>query len=436
MGFFKKKNKGEGKNSPVPETNPYAQDNSSKPDAYQSASTNGYGNLGSAPPPPYTHNNSVNDGGFRTRDNQDYDSSQARDEKSPVPQGGYGGTQYGGNSAYGGGRYGGGHSYGDYPAGTNSYDTTSRLARRAGYGGLGGADIRDDPNREALFGKAPQRDHSANPYASSSNMLAGPTGHAASGVGRSELFGNAADRVQRRQDDLGTGHREYEDNYDGLTEEQKEARDVKRIRQEANAWRGESAQSVKRAVATTDSIKEMAAATRKKIYDQGESLNKSEKIMHAAKYQVEQAGNGIHRLGKLQSVFSIDPATKDISAKQEKHQAEKRAMNEHQHQQTQLKNSQPPKQDTVSHAPKRTPDPKYFVPDEDDSDAERQMAFEEDIDNGLEHMRRGVADIKFLGTDMGREIARQNEHIGKIDEGAHKLNSNIELQRHKLDSFR
>jgi len=118
-----------------PSKNPYAA--ASSPDPY--ARDNQSGGYGA--PPAYD--------GRGERD-------QRRAEKSPVPPGGYGGgrDEQRGNSGYGGaGAYGGQGGYG-----SDRYDSQPST-RRGGYGGMGGSrdTIGTDAGRSELFGNAAQR---------------------------------------------------------------------------------------------------------------------------------------------------------------------------------------------------------------------------------------------------------------------------------------
>jgi protein transport protein SEC9 len=83
-------------------------------------------------------------------------SDQQRNEKSPVPSGGYGSNRFaGGGSGYDSQGGYGGNRYGDSGYGGSSGSSASR--RPGGYGGLGGGDDGDDSNRNALFGNAGDR---------------------------------------------------------------------------------------------------------------------------------------------------------------------------------------------------------------------------------------------------------------------------------------
>jgi protein transport protein SEC9 len=146
--------------NPAPSTNPYA---ASSPDPYAQR----------APPPAYTSGLPSGPGALR---------NQQRQEKSPVPPGGYmndgsrgnsygssgggGGGGDGGGYGAGGGAYGGqgaygGNRYGDVNGGAAA---TSRPGRQGGYGGLGPSSSMDQDSqagRDALFGGAAKRAQAA-----------------------------------------------------------------------------------------------------------------------------------------------------------------------------------------------------------------------------------------------------------------------------------
>ena len=132
----------------TPSANPYAapqnklgQDPYAKPGGYPSNDPSR--SSVASQPPPYPGGGGGGHGGVA--------DSRARQDKSPVPPGGYGGAPrfnnqgYGNQGGYGGDRFGG-------PSG----GSTPPARSGGGYGGLGQPQEGDD-NRNALFGGAKQR---------------------------------------------------------------------------------------------------------------------------------------------------------------------------------------------------------------------------------------------------------------------------------------
>ena len=150
--FGRSKNK-----SPAPSDNPYAQP---IPDAYTQAKIN----AGVAPPRPGGLPSGPKGGlpsgpkGGMPPSRGGYGSQASMgqppppygdDNKYGPPAGGFGAEKYGNQGGYGGDRYGQ-NPYGGQPM-------SSPGQRKGGYGGLGGNDVSDDNNRDALFGGARDR---------------------------------------------------------------------------------------------------------------------------------------------------------------------------------------------------------------------------------------------------------------------------------------
>lgn len=159
-----------GKASPAPDSskNPYAAPAGASADPY--AKSNMQGGYGA--PPSYAS------GG------QDASMDRFRQEKSPVPQGGYGGAPQP-RAGYGGsGAYGGQSGYGDDRYGQEQQQPASRYGP-GGYGGLGrsnsGETMNTDAGRNELFGNAPQRHQKQQEQGYGGSGTAGGTAYGESG---------------------------------------------------------------------------------------------------------------------------------------------------------------------------------------------------------------------------------------------------------------
>lgn len=169
------------------------------------ANANPYAAMGSGANDPYAPRNtpppSYDGGGM----------SDFRQEKSPVPPGGYGGGYAGGGGRFGtsgisqpqnGSRYGDtGASYGDQGGyGGNRFGDSgiSNAPRRTGgYGGMGMSSQETEQGRQALFGDAPNRyaTSSAPPTNGADSAPGGYGGRSGGyGAGESQGYGAYGDR--------------------------------------------------------------------------------------------------------------------------------------------------------------------------------------------------------------------------------------------------
>lgn len=156
--------------SPAPaSTNPYAvPQGTSSPDPYaQPASSSSYGGLVPAPSNGGAYGGTSSYGGSRNPSmisqqpppyTGGYSADRTRNDKSPVPSGGYGGARNG-NAGYGGQAGYGSNLYGEQSAGSGTASIAS--SKPGGYGGMGRSysqeTLETDAGRDALFGGAKQR---------------------------------------------------------------------------------------------------------------------------------------------------------------------------------------------------------------------------------------------------------------------------------------
>lgn len=359
--------------------------------------------------------------------------SPLRNEKSPVPVGGYGGGPSGsGQSRFGGqGNYAQQGGYGSTPYGGESV----QAPRPGGYGGLGRTNSNDtmstDVGRAALFGDAPQRQlqqQLQEPSAAQDNSYAGGSNgyNANSGYGnpsRDALFGDAAQR-QQEQGYAGSSGELYGAERE-LTAEEQEEEDVTAAKQEIKFIKQQDVSSTRNALRIAQQAEATGRETLARLGAQGDRIHNTERNLDMASNQNRLAEEKARELKTLnRSMFAVHVANPFTAKKREeaamaialdKHQAERKQADatraaawstsaRHDGQGRSMRNPTKPT-DKASLAQRS----KYqFEADSDDDNMENE------IDANLDAIHRGARTLNLLGQAMGEELDEQNKHIDRI----------------------
>jgi len=237
---------GRSKKEEAASVNPYAQSASSN-DPYGAQSGQG--------PPPYQNGPPLGSK-FGT---SGIDQDRYRQEKSPVPPGGYGNAprfqpqgNYGSQSGYG--------------ATENPYgqqrDSAPGPMRQGGYGGMGGdMDQPDQGSRNALFGDAPNRYQKQ--QQTQQNQQLPPDNSQDDPYGAS-----GSSRMPGTYGDEGQGYGAYGDRE--LTAEEQEEEDVQGTKQEIRFIKQQDVSSTRNALRLADQAYQTGAATLDRLGQQGE----------------------------------------------------------------------------------------------------------------------------------------------------------------------
>lgn len=268
--LFSRSKKDKGTATP-PASNPYAAPAAGPSDPYASQ------------PPPYSGPSAGSD--------------QYRREKSPAVTsqgGGYGAPRQGGSSGYSaqGGAYGGSSGYGGDRYGAPSQDTR----RPGGYGGLGRTTSDDtittDAGREQLFGNASQR-HQERQQQYGQTGAGGPSGaYGQSGV--SGAYG----------DDPAGGYGAYADRQ--LTAEEQEEEDINATKQEIKFIKQQDVSSTRNALRLAMQAEETGRGTLQRLGAQGERIHNTERNLDLAANQNRIAEEKARELKTLnKSMFAM-----------------------------------------------------------------------------------------------------------------------------------
>lgn len=242
--------------------------------------TSSFGNL--------SLNNQGGPSGFRSPSPQ-----PNRNEKSPVPPGGYGG---GAPRYQSQGSYGQSGGYGSDPYGSAS-------TRPGGYGGLGRSNSQDtmstDAGRNALFGDAASRaaqTQGAPPSYGNDNSYSNTGGYGSSDMPGG--YGSAPDRE--------------------LTEEEQEEQDVQASKQEIRFIKQQDVASTRNARRIAEQAEQTGRETLARLGQQGERIHNTERNLDMASNQNRLAAEKAGELKTLnRSMFAVHVANPFTAKKRE-----------------------------------------------------------------------------------------------------------------------
>ncbi|KAL1902877.1 Protein transport protein S9 plasma membrane t-SNARE [Sporothrix stenoceras] len=370
----------------------------------------------------------------------------------PQQSNGYSAGGYGASGGYGSNKYDNGSSYGSGPPlgrpptyrSTADSDAGSggagggaaRLnARRGGYGGMGGRDDEaDDPNRQALFGDAPQRvteqrQQSSSKYANPANPADGGYGGGGYGAG-----GGA------ETDGYGEGRE--------LTAEEQEDEDVKRMNQETRYLRNETDQSLDRSLMIANQSIETARGTMARMYNQRERLLNVESNLDEAANHNKIAE---HRAAELKhynrSMFAVK-VNNPFTSKQRAAAQAQAAIDEHRSEREQREETRRLAYLSNRNAEQnfekleRTTDQnrrlgqtktgissKFNLEDDDEEDIEKEQAIERKMDL----LSGAVGTLNMTAKAMNEFATEDLDHIDRIAGKSDNVDDQVRANRYRLE---
>ncbi|TKA83828.1 hypothetical protein B0A55_00153 [Friedmanniomyces simplex] len=357
-----------------------------------------------------------------------------RYEKTPVPQGGYGG---GAPRYQNQGSYGQTNGYGSDPYGAGSGPSQSRAG---GYGGLGRTNSRDtvttDVGRQALFGDAPQR----------AQQTQQPGAPAAQEQGGDASYGNAAGGYGSSQTSGAYGYGEERE----LTAEELEDQEVEATKGEIRDIKRSDVATTRNAMRIAEQIEQTGRDTLARLGRQGDMLHNAEGHLDRAKFENLKAEEKAKELKTLnRSMFAVhvgNPFTKekrlekDIQRELEKRQHERETM---QTTREAAYGSEQRKQQAAKDlrgnvlqsagAPKRSLADRSKFQFEADSDDDQM---EDEIEDNLDGLHNAAKTINKIGRAMGEELTSQNAHLDRISGKTDKVDDQIAMNRARLDRIK
>ncbi|PNS20869.1 Protein transport protein sec9 [Sphaceloma murrayae] len=417
-------NRSKESKSSAAQANPYAVQAPTN-DPYSSKETDPYVPKTSSQPPPYDNN-----GGH-----------QLRQDKSPVPIGGYGGGSGGPPQP----RYGGSSNYGQTSGyGANPYgsEPSAPPQRPGGYGGLGRTTSQDtvstDAGRAALFGDAAQRNQRPQPGGPPQD----PNDQSYSNYGQSSFQGGGGGGGG------GGGYNGYPDRE--LTAEEQEEEDVQATKNEIRFIKQQDVASTRNARRIAEQAEATGRETLARLGQQGERIHNAERNLDLASAQNRIAQERASELKTLnRSMFAVhvsNPFTKgkrEAEANQyvlDKHREERAKMDQTRAEAissaSRQKGFERGLQGSGSAGEKRDKKTlaqrsKYqFEADSEDDEMENE------IDDNLDAIHRGAKTLNQLGQAMGKELDSQNKHITRITGKTDRVDDEIELNRARLNRIR
>ncbi|KAJ9625857.1 Protein transport protein S9 plasma membrane t-SNARE [Taxawa tesnikishii (nom. ined.)] len=381
----------------VPQANPYAQQPpSSDPYAAKSAS-NSAANL-SAPPA--------------------YDNrapSPLRNEKSPVPPGGYGG------------------GYGQQPP-----------PQRDGYGNS----ERFTSQGSSSYGQ--QSGYGSNPYgrepAPSRYGPAGYGGMATPASGDASYTGGSAYGDNSYGGDM-PGSYGRDPNRE-LTAEEQEEEDVSAAKSEIRFLKQQDVASTRNARRIAEQAEATGRETLARLGAQGERIHNTERNLDMASNQNRLAEEKARELKTLnRSMFAVH-VSNPFTAKKREEAANAIALEKHQRERAQADAT---RKEAWSSKARRDEQGREFgnnIRQTSDKASLAQRAkyqfeadseddeMENEIDNNLEAIHRGARTLNQLGQAMGKELDAQNKHIDRIIGKTDKVDDQIAMNRERLNRIR
>ncbi|KAF2836229.1 hypothetical protein M501DRAFT_987403 [Patellaria atrata CBS 101060] len=357
-----------------------------------------------------------------------YDGSndRFRQEKSPVPPGGYGSERYAAPSSgygtptgYGNDRYGGG---------SEASSTTGSRYGAGGYGGLGRANSQQNtPSTETTahddrFGNTTQRQQQQ-------------------GVGLEQDSGRGPSYGTEGQGGYGA----YQDRQ--LTAEEEEEEDVQASKQQIRFMKQQDVSSTRNALRLAAQAEEQGRSTLTRLAEQGERIHNTEKNLDLASHQNRLAEDKARELKTLnRSMFAVhmkNPFTAtsrraerdaEIMESHHRERAERDATREaayqtaSRHNQSSRSLAGSSQQQQRSKAASLAERAKYqFEADSEDEDMENE------IDANLDALHGAAGRLKGLSLAMGREVDEQNGHIDRITGKTDRVDDQIAMNRAKLE---
>ncbi|EGP88265.1 unnamed protein product [Zymoseptoria tritici ST99CH_1A5] len=362
-----------------------------------------------------------------------------RNDKSPVPPGGYGGGQA--RYPAPGNSYGQTGGYGNSdPYGTGSSQQASRYGP-SGYGGLGRSNSQDtmstDAGRNALFGDAPTRAQQSRPDMPPQQGSAGEAGDASysntGGYDSTEMPGGYGSGPPRE-----------------LTAEEQEDQDVEASKQEIRFIKQQDVASTRNARRIAEQAEATGRETLARLGAQGERIHNTERNLDMASNQNRLAEEKARELKTLnRSMFAVHVAN-PFTAKKREEAANAIALEKHQRERAQRDATREEAYGSTARAQRQQRDingnvvrtapganrnladrAKYqFEADSEDDEMENE------IDDNLDAIHRGAKTLNMLGKAMGEEIDSQNKHIDRIITKTDKVDDQIAVNRARLDRIR
>ncbi|OLN88670.1 Protein transport protein sec9 [Colletotrichum chlorophyti] len=328
--------------------------------------------------------------------------------------GGYGANRYDNQSSYGGSQYGGG--------------AAGSARGPGGYGGLGRTNSNDTDAQ------------------------------------RDELFGGAQDRYQQRQQQpggygqsatsgAGGGYGGYGESRE-LTAEEQEAEEYRATKNQINEVRGESVNTVNRALQAALQAEETGRATLARLGAQGERLHNTEKNLDLATNHNKVAEDRARELKTLnRSMFAVhvsNPFTSKARAAErdaavlERHRTEREtrestraaAYQSNQRMEETFKElslSGRPQARTKASAAERS---KYVLEDSDDEGNELARRQEDEIDDGLGQLEGVVGRLNGLAKAQLKEVDNQNDLIVNISKKSDAVDDQVRMNRERLNRIK
>ncbi|KAK5112456.1 hypothetical protein LTR62_004212 [Meristemomyces frigidus] len=353
-----------------------------------------------------------------------------RYDKSPVPQGGYGGgaSTYPRNQSGQANGYGSANPYGTVPVAPQSQYGAG------GYGGFGGRrgsqeTISTDAGRQQLFGDAPTRAQKVQEQSTDAQESGDPSYANSGGYGAAGLHGYGEERE--------------------LTAEEIEDQEVQGTKDQIRDIKRSDVATTRNALRITEQIEATGRDTLARLGRQGDMLYNAESHLDKTKFENMRSEEKAKELKSLnRSMFAIkmnNPIGKtkrferDIENEAQKRAHERKTEEFRTTELTKTKYDQirtakglrappPPSAEKQRNLLDRT---KFqFEADSDDD----QM--EEELEDNLAQLHKGATMVKKLGQAMGKELETQNAHLERISAKTDKVDDHIARNRARLDRIK
>lgn len=333
-----------------------------------------------------------------------YGRDQGPQGRYGAPQGGprangYGAEKYGNQNGYGAEKSGG-NPYGGVPqtSGASPYNDD----RPGGYGGLGRTNSSEtattDANRNALFGGAAERVQKLQEQA--------PPGYEYGGQDEPKAYGAYGDRQ--------------------LTAEEEEEEDISATKQDIKFMKQQDVSSTRNALRIAAQAEETGRNTLARLGAQGERIHNTERNLDVAANQNAMAEDKVRELKTLnRSMFAVH-VNNPFTAGAKREQREQKIMDRHrmereQREETREKAFQSGQRmnqnfkgiDSAQPAVKTGASLAERAKYQFEADSEDDQ-LEDEIDDNLEQLTGAAKRLNVLARATGTEVEAQNEHLQRI----------------------
>lgn len=212
-----------------------------------------------------------------------------------------------------------------------------------------------------------------------------------------------------------------------------EEEDIEGLKQQIKQVKYDTLESTRNALNKLKETEDIGARTLDKLGQQTDQMINIEKQLDKTDIYADKAAEQTSELKKLnKSIFSLSNLN-PLKSKKKKDTAKELAKLEEDYQRQQQAGGSASKYRVApgdtSHRFKGNEDREQYMFEEEDQE------LEDEIDQNLDLMSDGLANLKNMGMAMNQEVNAQNQRLDRISEKTDKVAEKISVQTKKLEKF-